>query len=119
MFRTTLLLITLCALGACDTPSKTTSPNPGTVTEPTPVHQGIRGVLRRVVVDSIPTDWALESAGGETYKLVGGPVETYDSLLDKEVFIVGVVDSGIIIVDTCNEDTTITAEFNRRPGGRK
>jgi hypothetical protein len=100
MFRTTLFLIALCALVACDEPSRATSPARITVTDPTPARQTIRGILRRVVDDPVATGWALEAVGGEMYTLVGGPVESYESLLDREVFVVGIIDNGIITVDT-------------------
>lgn len=121
MFRTTLLLIALCALGACDTPSRTTAPNTQpTVYDPTPrtPRQGIRGILRRVGDESVSGGWALEVGGGEVYTLVGGPVETYESLVDKEVFIMGTIQSGTIMVDTCDQDSRLIPEFNRRLGGR-
>jgi len=114
MFRTTLLLIALCALGACDaTRSSTTSPSQ-VVTNPPPQPLGIHGILRRVVVDDVPTSWALEVGGGEMYTLVGGPVDTYESLLDKDVFIVGIIQDGTIMVDTCDERPTLITELNRR-----
>ena len=118
MFRTTLLLTALCALAACDTPTRTSAPDPYvTTTTAQPEHQNIRGVLRRVVEDSIPTGWALEAGGGEMYKLLGGPVEMYDAFVDREVLIVGVIQSGTIMVDSLSEDSRLIPDPNRRPGG--
>ena len=118
MFRTTLLLITLCALVACDAPSRTTSPV-STVTDNQPPRLAIHGILRRVVDDPTTANWVLEAGGGEMYRLLGGPVERYESLVDKDVFVVGIVQSNTIMVDTCDEDTRIIADFNRRAGGGK
>ena len=116
MFRTTLLLTALCALAACDAPTRTSAPDP-IVTLSQPERQSIRGVLRRVTDDPLSPAWALEAFGGETYKLIGGPVETYNALVDREVWIVGTVQSRTIVVDSCNEGTRLIPDPNRRPGG--
>jgi hypothetical protein len=69
-----------------------------------------------VVDDPVATGWALEAVGGEMYTLVGGPVESYESLLDKQVFVVGVIDNGVITVDTLDDHPTLDADF-RWSGG--
>jgi len=113
MFRTTLLLAAFCLLAACDKRSTPTAPQAvdSTATGPgtgTPLTQTVHGILRRTMIDSVEVQWDLELATGTFYRLIGGPVETYDALLDTQVLVVGVVqDDGSISVQTCEADTQI------------
>jgi hypothetical protein len=123
MFRTTLLLATLCVLVACDKTSTPTGPapdgpaivDPGTNGPGLPTLQSIRGTLRREMLDSVEVQWNLELGDGTIHRLIGGPLETYDALMDKAVFVVGLVqEDGTISVNTCEEDTQIYEEYGRR-----
>lgn len=123
MFRTTLLLATLCVLAACDKTSTPTGPTTpiGTigvgpiVTEPGAGIQGVRGTLRRTMLDSVDVQWNLELGDGSSYKLIGGPVDTYEALLDREVFLTGTLqEDGSFSVVTLEEDTQIYDAFRHR-----
>jgi len=123
MFRTTLLLAALCVLAACDNTSTPTGPAPtgpigvGPIgTDPVPVGtQGVRGTLRRAMIDSTEVQWNLELGDGSFYKLIGGPVDSYDALLDKQVFVTGVAqEDGSFSVETLEEDTQIYEAFRHR-----
>ena len=123
MFRTTLLLATLCVLAACDKTSTPTGPTtaPGAIgggpiaIDPGNGVQGIRGTLRRTMLDSVDVQWNLELGDGSSYKLIGGPVDTYEALLDKQVFLTGTVqEDGSFSVVTLEEDTQIYDAFRHR-----
>jgi hypothetical protein len=121
MFRTTLLLATLCALAACDKTSTPTAPpttgiNVGPIAVDPPVTaQGVRGTLRRTMVDSAEVQWDLELGDGTFYKLIGGPVDSYEALIDKQVFVTGMAQAdGSFSVNTLEEDTQIYEAFRHR-----
>jgi hypothetical protein len=126
MFRTTLLLATLCVLAACDKTSTPTAPrtgpvvvDPGTGPGPSQI-QTVRGMLRRTMIDSVEFEWNLELGDGTLHKLIGGPVETYEALLDKQVFITAVaLDDGSFSVQNLEEDTQIYEEFRHRLRAKK
>jgi len=126
MFRTTLLLATLCVLAACD---KTKTPlDPGRPPQITTLppdggpdnNQGVRGILRRTMIDSVEVQWDLELGDGTFYKLIGGPVDSYEALLGHQVFVTGVAqDDGSFSVNTLEEDTQIYEAFRHRMAVKK
>ena len=115
MLRTALLLACLVTLVACDASMTPTTPSRDPVVTGDRLNrQGIRGVLRRVA-DDPEHEWQLELRTGEMLRLLGGPLETYEALVDREVYIVGQYNESGITVETVEEDSRIYPEYSRVP----
>lgn len=116
MFRPVLVLACLLTLSACD--SATAPANPVRESVITPDDRsnrhGVRGVLRWVVEDP-EHEWQLELQSGAMIRLLGGPLETFRGLVDREVFIVGLYNESGLTVETVDEDSKIYHEYNLRP----
>jgi hypothetical protein len=114
MFRSALIIACLAAVTACDS-SSITQPTSG-VSSVSSARHGMRGVLRRVSNEALKDAWLLEFTDQTTAVLIGGPTALYVELENKDVYVVGLVGTEGIIVESMEADTRILPEFKRRAG---